>query len=215
MTFTEMAAEIAERVGMSSPEAFSRIGRSINRVNKNVTTAIGMVTTRRDDPITVNTTISNRYVTFTCEKVLAVFRLEDSQPYYLTEISYDEMRRKTVASGDTPQEFAIAKQSGTTVTILLDYTPATAYAIYADAEEAATTLSGSGVPPFAESFHDVIIEKVVAGELERAKDFAGSDRAEQRYEKRLSDLKYHTNVSNSLKLRQNDSDVPQWMRRRG
>ena len=94
MTFTEISDMIKDRTGLSSTEAGLRIGKAINRVNRQVTSSLGMVTTMRDDPITANTTIGNRYVAFTCEKILSVFTVTDSVPFVLSEISYDEMRGK-------------------------------------------------------------------------------------------------------------------------
>ncbi len=215
MTFTEAATEIAERCGLTATASITRIGKRINRVHREVTTKIGMTDARREIASKV-VTIANRYVEFTdVEKLRTVYYLDDdSNPVVLTEISFDEMKTVVAAASDAPTQWARAALTTTSVTILIDAPPETAYTLYADADDATATLTTTNTFIIPESFHDIIVDKVVAEELERKSDYAGADRAASRAEKRMGELLLYIASSGTRIVRANDTYVPRWMRRR-
>src|SRR5688500_13445487 len=106
MTLNEMTLHIADALNLSSPEAKSRIGRNINVRYKRVTSAIGMITTRREE-LTQAVTIGNRNVTFSgIEKLDSVFRKVGTKVYIIDEITNDEMNELNVRD-EPPTKYCV------------------------------------------------------------------------------------------------------------
>lgn len=190
MTFSELRTEILDRLNLSSVEAQDRVGRAINRKYRLVTSAIGMQVSRR---ATVSETVTMGVSTLifsNTEKVINVVDRSTTPYKELTEVTLDELRRsQPYAAGTSPTMYAIHSHTADTVTIEFNRNPQTEYDLYADVHQAVADLSGSNEPAFPESFHDVIIEGVLADELRKMEKPALAKIAHGEYERILSDLK--------------------------
>jgi hypothetical protein len=188
MTFSDIQAEIADRLNLTSVPALARIGRSINERYKWIVSSCGLITASRG-VTTATATIGSRSLVFQAEKVLSVFNPAFTPPFVLTERTFDELRNSIIGS-DPPIEYAIQQMSGSTVTVFLGSVPATSFALNADTETNQMTLSGTMVPGFAEDFHDILVYGGMSTELEKMEKYDLADRQEQRYAQRLSDLRF-------------------------
>jgi hypothetical protein len=112
----------------------------------------------------------------------------------LTEVTLEDIRAKAPGTG-TAKQYAIELNGANTVTILMDTTVAVPFTLYADGLAQAAILSGTQTPAFAESFHDILIEGVMADELRKKEKMALAGIAEQTYDRRLSDLRMFIAVS--------------------
>ncbi len=192
MNFTELVTEVLERLNLSSTDATARIGRVVNERYRWLASSIGMETTVRGTA-TANTVVGNRSLTFGpkpigVEKLFAVYDATTTPFTVLDELSFDEMRNRQVGT-DPPQRYAIQLMAATSVTILLDCTPATIYTLTADVETTLATLSGLNVPAFPESYHDALIYGAMATELEKMEKYDLAKAQEKRFEERASQLR--------------------------
>lgn len=202
MTFSEIRTEIMDRLGYSSPEATTRVGRAINRLYREVGTSIGM-SFLRQAPVSKVVSIGNPNVTFTAtEKVLQVWRLSGSTPTILDEILLAEMKEGVTPSSDVPTTWALVSTSNNSVTIRINASPATAYTLYADAIVEVTDLSGSQEPNIPESFHDILIEGVLKDEYKRLEKVKLAQESENTFARRTSDLRMFVAKSNYLLVQQ-------------
>lgn len=72
MTFTQIRDKIADRLNLTSAAALTRIGEEVNERYREVCSGCQLQTSVLDT-IMATTTIGNRSLQFTCEKVLSVF----------------------------------------------------------------------------------------------------------------------------------------------
>lgn len=188
MTVNELVEYIAEDLSSPSPEAKTRIAHELNVRYKQVTSAIGLIPTRRVQ-VSTTATIGSNEITFTgIEKIDAVFTVDaNGANVILDELNNDEMLAAPVRT-EPPKKFSIFNVNPTSVTILVDCVPTTQFTIYAQGLASATTLSGNDQPAFPESFHDILIHGVKADELRRKEKALARD-AEAMFESRLSDLR--------------------------
>lgn len=199
MTFTELVTAVEDRLNLSSSDATARIGREINDRYKRVTSSIGLNTSRRST-VSKAATIGNRNLTFTgIEKISIVYDTSTGQDRVLDEVTYTELREAT-PEGEPPSRYAIANMGAQTVTIYLSCIPITTFTLFADGLALASTLSGSQLPAFPESYHDVLMHGVIADELRKLEKFALATEAENLYEKRLSELRYFIAKSGYLQI---------------
>lgn len=190
MTFTELRTEIMDRLNLTSSAASTRVGRAINRVYRKVTSSIGLELSRR---VTIQQAVSIGVstVTFTnTEKVINVYNRSVS-PYKLLDlVTIDELEGlQPFVAGGNPTKYALSSQTSDTVTVLINCIPQTAFVLYADVHTAVADLSGTQEPAFPESFHDVIIEGVLADELRKMEKPQLAGMAKVEYDRILSDLR--------------------------
>ena len=184
----ELVEYIAESLSVPSPEAKSRIGRELNVRYKQVTTAIGMIPTRRT-VLSQLATIGDPLITFTgAEKLDTVYRKVGTTNIILGELTNDEMLALSPRD-EPPTKFSVFTVAPTSVTIKINCTPSTAFTLYADGLADATTLSSNDQPAFPESFHDVLIHGVIADEYRRKDKDSKAQVSEGLFNARLSDLK--------------------------
>jgi len=188
MTLNEMTLHIADSLNLSSPDSKARIGRNVNVRYKRVTSAIGLVTTRREE-VSKAATIGDRNITFTgIEKLDTVFRKVGTKNVILDELTNDEMLDLDPRD-EPPTKFSVFSVAPSSVTIKLDCTPITAFTLYAHGLADVSTLTGNDSPAFPESFHDILIHGVMADEYRKMEKDQLAREAEGYYEQRLSDLK--------------------------
>jgi hypothetical protein len=205
MTFSEIQTEILDRLNLSSPAAQTRVGRAINRIYREVGTAIGMSFMRQTATSKV-VSIGNPEVIFTAtEKVLRVWTLNDSSnPMMLDEVLFATLREDASPSSDDPKRWALKSTTSNSVTIRLDRTPATAFTLYADVIAEVTDLSGSNEPNFPESFHDVLVEGVLKDEYKKLEKPALARDSEDTFKRRMSDLRMFKAKSDYMLIRQGE-----------
>ena len=189
MTFTEIQNKVADRCNITSTTGLARIADSINERYRAVASSIGLDTIQRGTA-SANTVIGNRSVTFTCEKILSVYNTAFTPYMVLDEVSFDTLRNQ-VTGTDPAQQYAIQLMGASTVTVFLDSTPATIYALTVDALINVATLSGSQIPAFAQDFHDILVFYAMSVELYKMEKYALADKKEAQSESRLSDLRYY------------------------
>jgi hypothetical protein len=203
VTFTELVTAVADRLNLTSTEATTRIGREINDRYRRVTSSIGLTLTRRAE-VTAATVIGDPAVTFTCEKILAVFDVTTGNRRVLAERTFDEWRNANTwaPTSGQPLTFAISEMNASTVKIVLDPVPSSVFTLRADAIENASTLSGVQVPDFAADFHDVLMHGALADELYKMEKADLARQSEADYQARLSDLRMFIAKSAYLEINQ-------------
>lgn len=188
MTMNELVEHTADVLGLSAPEAKARINRELNVRYKQVTSAIGMTPTRREE-VSKAATIGSRFLTFSgIEKIDVVYRLVDDRAITLNELTDDEMRKANLRD-EPPTLFSLYNVAPSAVTIQLDCIPTTTFTLYAGGLADASSLSSTDSPAFPESYHDILVLGVTADELRRKEKERAADRAEAKFESRLSDLR--------------------------
>jgi hypothetical protein len=210
MTANELISYVADLVNQSSDEAKERIGRSLNVRYKQVTSAIGLASTRREE-IPAVATIGSRYMTFTgVEKLENVFRRVGTKVYILDELTNDELLDTNIRT-EPPHAYTVYSVAPTSVTIKLDCTPTTGFTLYATALQDASSISNTDVPNFPESYHDVLVQGVMADELSRKEKFDQAMVCEKKFESRLSDLRMFVAKTAYLSLyRGKHADAEGW-----
>lgn len=205
MTFTQIKTRIKSHCLLSSPDADTRIGISINQHYRRITALLGL------DPIrfvTRNATTTNgvRTVTFSdIEKIDRVIDATDSTAIRpLTEASIHEIRSSQPGT-DQPDRWALQNTAADAVTILLDTIPQTAYSLQADGTSTLGDMSGSDEPQFSESFHDILSFTVIAEELLKKEKETLADRFDVKAEKAIADLRFTLADSPTRLTRQGES----------
>lgn len=208
MTFTEIQDEIIDRCNLSSASARTRVGRSINERYKELSSSMGLLTTVRT-VVSANTVVGNRFVTFAGEKVLSVFNSAFTPARVLREITYNEMRNAPL-SADPASVYAVSGMGASTVTIWLNCTPGTIYALGADVEQNQATLSDGNIPVFAESFHNILVYGGMATEYDKMDKAPLAAKFEAKYEKRLGELRLFIAKSAYLDIFQGKQSARRW-----
>lgn len=203
MTFTELQSQVADILNVRSSDALARIGRGINAWHRRITSGIGLNTSRRGS-LNVACTLGVQTVTFT--GMTSIERIIDASTgtvRVLDEVTYEELRRLTPGTSD-PRRFAIVTKDDDSVTIYLDTIPQDTRELTADGLLTGSTLSGSQTPAFPDDFHDALIDGVLSDEYRKMdKRQMGKD-AEDRAERRISELRMYLAKSHLLKIRQNE-----------
>mgnify|MGYP001570735315 CR=1 FL=1 len=191
---------MADRLNLTAPTALTRIGLEINERYRELATSVGLNTTTRDT-VSASTVISNRSVTFICQKLLAVYDPAYTPPRVLQERTFDELRNQAVGA-DPPLRYALQLMGATTVTIFLNVSPATVYTLTADIEKNLEDLSGSQIPAFPVAYHDILIRGVMADELHKMEKYELAAEQEAKFEKRSGDLRLYIAKSAYLQIYQ-------------
>lgn len=177
-----------ERLNLTSAEATARVGRNLNNRYKRLTSSIGMDTSRFTQ-VSKAATIGNQSLTFTgIEKVNTVIDKSSGKDLILEQLTQDEMHQISVRS-EPPRHFSVTNMHYNTVTIYMDCVPTTTFTLYADGIVTLSTLSGTDVPDFPESFHEILVFGTMADEYRKMEKPQLAQAAELDYEKRLSDLR--------------------------
>lgn len=282
MTFTQIVAKIADRLNLTSAAALTRVGEYVNERYRETCSSVGLQTSVRTTA-TASTTIGNRSLVFTCEKILSVYNngglpvvsitrsgstatatvtahgyvtgsaifitgaveteynggftitvltantftftvtgapatpatgtitveLQQTQ-WVLGEQSFDTLRNLPVMSSSPAQQYAIQAMGASTVTIFLGSIPSTVYILSADVEINLTDLSGSGVPNFPADFHDLLIKGGLASELYKMEKYDLSSVQEEKFEKRLGELRLFIAKSAYIDIYQGKSRRNGW-----
>lgn len=198
MTFDNLVTEVKDRLGLSSSEATTRIGREVNTRHRRITSAPWLDPLRRTTRTAV-TSIDSAEVIFQQIERIERVRNENTTPWTnLYAVTYDELGRITLDDGDSPSRYAVKSMTATSITILLDTLPQTSFTLKADGIATVPTLSGNMEPYFPESFHDCLIEGAIADELRRMEKDGLAEQSEALFLLRLADLKAFVTQSYDL-----------------
>lgn len=190
MTFTEMRDMVADRLNLTSATALTRIEQTLNERYRWVVSSLGLRTAVLTT-VSANTVSGNRSVAFTgVTKIFSVFNPTPNPPVRLSEADFDFLRNQTVeATTTSPTQFAVQIMGAQSVTIFLSCVPGSAFQLQADAEKSILSLTSLASPAFSEDFHDVLVYGAMSSELEKMQRYDLAKAQEDRYEKRLGDLR--------------------------
>ena len=197
MTFTELVADVMERMNLTSDEAEERVGRHINDRHRQVVSSIGLTASVRR-VVTGLTVAGNRNVTFGndddtqspgAEKVLSVFDATVTPARILREITFDDMRNRLPGTWP-PHVYAIERMGHRSVKIQLDCEPTESdLVLSADVVRQTTTMEASDSPDFSQNFHDILVFGAMADEYDKLEKPELAQKAEAKFERRLSELR--------------------------
>lgn len=205
MTFTEIVNEVGEKTGAATPKAWNRIGRYVNIRYRNLASSIGFSTVQRTTA-TAKSTIGSAYLTFGnatqgVEKLMSVFDEAYSPVRVLVERTFDDLRNSSSLTGPA-MEYAIATSAAHTVTVLLNVTATSAYEYAADVLSNLLALRGLQEPAFPEDYHDILLYGALADEYGKQEKGDLEDKAEDKFEKRASELRLYFAKSAYLEIAQ-------------
>lgn len=202
MTFAEIQTAIKDYCVLTSTEATARVGRSINRHYRRITTQLGMDTTRFT---TASATFSTFVATKSFSNIEQIDRIRDvttaTDIRLIPEVSLHELRSTTPHSG-APTKWATKTRTSETVTVLFDTAPAVAYNLEADGWRNLADLSGTDEPAFPESFHDILVWSVIAEEMLKKEKDERAIQYQAMADRLLAELRFHMANSPTRVVRQ-------------
>lgn len=191
MTFTELKDKVKSYCNLTSTEADTRVGNSLNAVYRRVTTSLGLDAARF---VTRNasTSIGIRTVTFSSiEKIDRLIDATDSNNIrLLTEVEIHQIR-STQPSDGAPNTWAPQNMTADGVTVVLDTVPQAVYSLQADGWASVSDLSGTDEPAFPESYHDILAWSVISEELLKKEKDKLAATYQGKAEALLSDLRFY------------------------
>jgi hypothetical protein len=192
MTFAEMRTAVTDYCHLTSADAILRVGKSLNRHYRRVTSLVGLDTARFVTRI-VSIPIGVRTVTF--PEIEKIDRIVDATTptaiRTLTQVSMN-VQRTTQPGNSAPSTWAFQNADADSATVLLDTVPDVVYSLQADGWSTLTTMVADGDEPvFPESFHDLLVWFVISEELLKKEKDTLADRYQARAEKLLADLRFH------------------------
>lgn len=188
MIFDELVSEVCERLNLTSDEARSRVGRHLNNRYRRVTSGIGLESSRRTE-VDATATIGETTLTFEgIEKILAVIDRSSGKDIVLEEVTPYEIVERPLR-GEPPRLFAVTNMHPDSIDIQVDCEATTAYTLYAKGITSNSTMSGSDIPDFPESFHDLLVFGAMADEYRKMEKVELARDAEADFERRVSDLR--------------------------
>ena len=160
--------------------------------------------TSRQAEVSTTVTIGNPSVTFSGVEKLERVWIENSagSPTILEQVMLGEIREINPPDSDLPTRYTIMRITSNAVTILLNVAPETAFNIFADGISEVADLSGSTEPVIPESFHDILVEGVLAKEYVKLEKPGLAKISKELYEQRLSDLRMFIAKSGYLIIQQ-------------
>lgn len=203
MTFTEIKTEIKDRLNLSSTDADTRVGRAINRYYKQLTVELGIAPVTRRATVSGTATISSQFVTFSGIEKLE--RVLDSASTPLDEVLYDELANVEPHTSD-PTKYAVYDVTDNDVQIVMDCFAQTAFTLTGHGYATVSTLSGSDVPAFPESFHNILIELVLVDEYLKLEKPGLAKEARENARLLLSKLRLWSATRVNVELRQGGSE---------
>lgn len=207
MTFDDLKRAVKDHCNLTSDAADARIGASLNAHYKRITAKLGM-DAARDVTRTVSTTLGQQAVTFTnIEKIHRILDTTDtSNIRLLMEVSLHQQRSTQPTSGQ-PTSWAARSTTSSSVTVLLDTVPQSAYTLQADGVSNLTDLTGDDEPAFPSSFHSMLAWYVISEELLKKEKDRQALVFQQKADTALSDLVFQYADSHTLETRQRDSSI--------
>jgi len=195
LTFQEIVDEVMNRLNLSSQDARDRISKRVNTRYRRVTTLLGL-TASRFIKTTYTVNVANFPVLpdmrIEMENVTRVIRLNDTPTVQvLRPTTYDELTSSPTYSR-LPDKWAIKEIGNNFVIITLDAFPTgTDFTLAIEGYRSMLNLQDNDEPLFPESFHDILVEGVMADEHRKMEKPQLAEEDEAKYALILSDLKYY------------------------
>ena len=215
MTFTQIVAEVMDRLNLTSAAAQTRVGNDVNDRYRRVTSSIGLDTSRRTQ-VSATAALNNRTMTFTgIEKILIVIDKSElatgGQEIVLDQITMDEMHI-TPLQGNTipgtttptgmPRHYSVTNMHPNSVDIYMDIIPSRGFQLFADGLRNVAVLGANDSPDFPESFHDILVWGAMADEYRKMEKPQLMQDAEINFERRVADLRMFIAKSAYLDIHQ-------------
>jgi len=202
MTFDDIVDRVCTRFNLTSDEAIARVGDEVNERYMEVVSTTGLTTSTRTDG-TTETEEGSRFITFGDDedgdviKVLSVKNANDNEddPIILEEITAEEMSEETLHSWPPTKWCAYRQGPGFVEVQLNAEAEEDDYEFIADLEQNTAELFGDDEPQFARPFHDILIHGAMSIEADKKEKPTRQNRFEIKFEKRLSELRYHIATS--------------------
>lgn len=210
------------RLNLTSDTARARIEDSLNDANRALTSSLGLVTSRHVvnevlyDPDDVDTTLPHITITG-MEKILRIRLLyPDTIPRRLEERYFDDIAQLSILPEPTtyPTAWAAQRHGSGSVTFILDHYPDVPFTLSIDGYDTYDELEGDDEPTWPASFHDVLVEGVVADELLKMEKDKLAAIADSKYQQRLSDLRFFLAKSAYNVVQQGSHTYDVWPTRR-
>lgn len=180
----------------------------MNLRHREILSSLGVSQVTEFTTATATTTISNRFLTFgpspvAVLKILAIYDLVPGTypPRTLEEVSIAQLLALPLGT-DPPTHYAVTNMGERTVTIKLNTVPGTAYVLTANVEGNTTQLSGAMLPAFSEDYHDILVNMVMADELDKAEKQDKAEKKLRQASMRMGELKLFIAKSAQSRLRQ-------------
>ncbi len=208
MTFTQLVADVMDRLNLTSTSAQTRIGQRINERYKKVTSSVNLITSRHlSTPVTIDPGVEvdlPNYTVDDMEKVTRIVLLNEDGGILrvLDQVTYDDATHRTPYVR-TPREWAVKNMGPGYVVITFDAFPETdPFDLLIDGYDVTDTLAGSQEPVFPTDFHDILIEGAMSDELRKMEKADLASICETNYASRLNDLRMFIAKSAYLDIQQ-------------
>lgn len=219
MTFDAITDRVMSRLNLNSVEARNRVGDAINDRYKQVTSAVGVNTSRTSVvPLIVDPSDTVTYpdlpeVTLTTlEKISKIILVTTNGNILLHEGTYDEVSNFPTSTA-APETWGVKTMGAHSVVFRLNAVPSTPFTLSITGYEIADELSGLMEPFFPEDFHDTLVHGAMSDELRKMEKISLAGIAEKKFEDRLGDLRMFIAKSAYLDITQGkDKPSSLWYR---
>lgn len=205
MTFKNIQDDIMGRLGLTTPEARTRIKIMINERYRKLQTSIGMSRVRFGT-ITFPTVAGTS--TYPTTGVIKPWTVQiPAQNWTLDEKSFDTIRTMDpdLSQSGRPYAYAVQKFAATSATLYLYPKPDAIYTIQVDGILTGSDLVADGdIPAFPEDFHDLLVFAASADELTKMEKPGLAQAQEIRADNRTRELRYFIEKSAYLGLMQRE-----------
>lgn len=205
MTFQNLQDRVMDRMKLSSTDARTRIKNHLNERYRAVATSCGL-TSVRYGTVSLNTVDGtiDYDVTGIIHPISVLYPAGNRVVIPKTPEFFRGLDPGGEQEGD-PKFWALLMSKAAVASIRLHPEPDAVYALSISGIVPGTDMSANGdVPVLPEDFHDVLIFGACADELVKLEKLPLADAMEQKYEKRLRELRYFVSRAAYLDMRQND-----------
>lgn len=208
MTFRQLQDSVLTLLNLSSDDARERVKAHLNQRYREVQSSVNLAATRRGS---VNFVTTPGQAQVTASGIAKLFTLYDPvHDRVLGETTLNQIRIEDPAGDLTgvPERYAIATHVNDTITLHLTPIPDAAYTLTADCLVAGTEMvDDDDEPALPADFHDILVQGALSDEWAKMEKFRpAADRAEAKFTKRLSDLRYFIAKSAHLRRQQVDTN---------
>jgi hypothetical protein len=199
-----MVTAVQSQLNLDSSDSSTRISSRLNTRYQRVCAELGIQVAQRviNQASGAATTGSPQFTWTGMEKLERVYWLDaNSNPQFLDEISFEDLRRQEeqgLDTSDEPTEYAVQLMGASSITIRVNKKAETTYTLRADGLDTTDTLSGSQVPQLPTNFHYILVEGAMSDELRKMQRVDEAGIAEAVYEKGLSKLRLFLAKSGQL-----------------
>lgn len=191
MTFLQLQNDVLGRLGLTTPDARTRIKLFINERYRKLQTAIGLDRVRFGTITFPTVNGTNLYSTTGLIKPWTV--AIPAQNWVLDESTMDNIRLLDTDHSQTgrPYVYAVQKFNPTTASLYLFPTPDGVYSVQVDGILTGVDLvADADIPAFPEDFHDLLTFAASADELMKMEKPQLAQAQEIRADARTRDLRY-------------------------